>query len=893
METTNALSGVEITEESRYIDHTNATPFEENCAEIQRYLKKSIATVASEKRIVNQSAGQSMTTVLKYVDTSTTEEGIGEDEDVIGRLFKVKQYVAMVATEDDMYSFTPSMKSYVYSSLITASAAVSGASCPSSLQDGGNDSDNLRDIAVFFYGKCEREIYGYHRLSISYCVDAVRHYISYILEDVDRGNPLYYLDGLLSTFQRDISSFVHQSEITKTVFVELMESFVIPYAPLEVSGQVFNDHPVLQNTIEDLWFSNYDFSPYTDQSFALIVKAQWKDIKHSNIIENSKFSTFQPSKLTPECWSVRLSYDPNTRALPLSRCLRKLFALYLFGQNISEKYSVSEFHKSISVLNTESSVSSSAFQNTKRMATDLSQSTRNVLDYMFDNASILTEKSDFEEYLMKLNARFLWVKREEIESVGLIPWNWLKELGAAPVGSWLSLAAIYVGSKDSLYEMLDIWQEFVRDLRVHQESSVPIARLYPPTPIGNGGNDGNASCNDFNYRSEQEKCHELFWDDIMTQKRKHGTPFSLPDRTKSVMYHKLQLLQMCILCKDESVHTTVELKKDDLTYLRKAGIVIPDLLRRMPPTRDFQLQQQVIADHVSNGEKDSDINVDHPLLKWQITHPAIVADCRAFKALNSEAAFEDFLEFYKSTSLINALDEEDSDHHNVLLKIFNACDAMHTREQKPLFKASMEGEKVLNYMESISVTSMASEFLQNAMVTVHFLLCHTHADLKYYPCFNEQIQLLVTAVENAVKLLKQDTSPDHNAATTLQAIDRVCQETENLEDLIHKLKFLSTATEMPHEVIEKLCTTNGEVIAETIQEAEVLLGMAKNAPMTDGISEWRSLDGRALRDPTSKTYILSIYNDDFSRKEKVHFMRADLGENSLRISTLKTEYMHY
>ena len=98
---------------------------------------------------------------------------------------------------------------------------------------------------------------------------------------------------------------------------------------------------------------------------------------------------------------------------------------------------------------------------------------------------------------------------------------------------------------------------------------------------------------------------------------------------------------------------------------------------------------------------------------------------------------------------------------------------------------------------------------------------------------------------------------------------------------------------MPHEVIEKLCTTNGEVIAGTDQEAEGLSGMAKNAPMTDGISEWRSLDGRALRDPTSKTYILSIYNDDFSREEKVHFMRADLGENSLRISTLKTEYMHY
>ena len=280
MEITAALSGVEITEESRYIDHTNATPFEENCAEIQDYLTNFTSTTASEKRMVYHSAGQSMATALKYVDTGTIQgddrgNEYYESEDIVGHLFNIEQYIAVIATEDDMYSFTPSMKSYVYSSLITAAAAVSGSgsSSSSSLQNDSNDSATLRGLAVFFYGKCEREIYGYQRSSVSYCVDAVRHYVSYIIEDVDHENPLYYFDGLLSTFHRDISSFVSQSEMTKTIFVDLTESFVIPYAPLEISGQVFNDHPVLQNTIEDLWFSNYDFSPYTDQSFALIVNA--------------------------------------------------------------------------------------------------------------------------------------------------------------------------------------------------------------------------------------------------------------------------------------------------------------------------------------------------------------------------------------------------------------------------------------------------------------------------------------------------------------------------------------------------------------------------------------------------------------------------------------------
>ena len=903
MEGTTALSGVEITEESRYIDHTNATTFEEHCAEIQGYLTDATAAFASEKYLSYHSAGQSMATVVKCVDLRKVE-GItrmndeSEAKDVVNELFQVKQYVAVVATEDDMHTFTPSMKSYVYSSLITAAAAISTGSCSAPLQSGGEDSIDHRSLPVFFYGKCEHEIYGYHRQPISYCVDAIRHFISYVLDDIDRESPLYYFDGLLSTFYRDISNFVNQGEVTKTVFVDLIERFVIPYPPLEISGQVFNDHPVMQNTIEDLWFSSSDFSPYTDQSFALTVNAQWKNVKHSSIIENSRFSTFHPSKLSPECWCVELLSDLDMeRALPLSRCLRKLFTLYLFGKSGSRKTSVSEFLKS-----EDSGMSSEVFRKTKFMAAVLSPNTRGIVDDMIENASTLTDKSDFEEYLMKLNARFLWINRGGLENLGLTPWNWLKDLGAAPVGSWLSLAAIYVGFKDSLFQMLDIWQEFVRDLRIHQESGVPIARLNAPIPIDNGESGVSLNQDEFDGKSETEYCHELFWGDIVTEKRSRGTPFVFPDSGKSIMYQKLQLLQMCILCKDESVYTSIELKNNDAAFFDKAGIIVPKLMRRMPTTHDSQLQQQFMAETVNSGEKDA--SVDHPLLKWQVSHPAVVADCRAFKAVNPEAPFEEFLSFYEITSLVKAAkigfqDDRNVDlYREVLRSIFDACDGMPTEEQKPLFKASMEGEKILHYMESISIISMASELLQNAMVAIHFLLCHTHSDLESYSSFCECTQTLEASIKAAVSHLKTDVSlfdeVDSSSVcqTTLFAIDKVCEDTQKLEDLICKLKFLSTATELPNRLIEKLSVVSTSVKADTNEEAEILLGMAKYSSSGE-TSEWRSRDGRALREPTLKSYMMTIYGDDYLQEEKVHTMRADLKKNTLRVSSMRTEYAYY
>ena len=86
-------------------------------------------------------------------------------------------------------------------------------------------------------------------------------------------------------------------------------------------------------------------TPYVDGAFVVTVSACWQDVKHTNIIENARFSTFHPLKLPSRGWTARLQPKPQSASdpaplspshshattTPLSRCLRKLFTLYILG----------------------------------------------------------------------------------------------------------------------------------------------------------------------------------------------------------------------------------------------------------------------------------------------------------------------------------------------------------------------------------------------------------------------------------------------------------------------------------------------------------------------------------------------------------------------------------
>jgi hypothetical protein len=510
----------------------------------------------------------------------------------------------------------------------------------------------------------------------------VKHYLSKVFEDVTVEHPMYYFDGIITQFFKQLSDYSNTAE--KLVLVSLVESYYIDEVPILESNPNGNIpiimHPVTLNTLEDLWFPGFDPSSYTGHYARIAVRLNWTAMKHTNIIENSRFSTFQPQKLPPQCWSAEIisNTEDVDASFPLSLGFRRLLVLYILGVSCKERSSVPDIMTSLSnILSVNSCVD---FITAKRYAENLSNGTIRVFDDLMKSSGLnggLPIQSD-NDYLMKLNARLLWVNRKEYETLSeMLPWEWQKQLGSAPVGSWMSLASVYIASQRTVFDMVTLWISFVQDLRQHYETDVSIQRLYPPTPIDNSCTCASPIRNNDKSRSVLDK---LYWDDIIDKKRLEGCPFSLPDNSKSIPYQRVEMLQMCIVTKEEPTFTSVVSSiSSSSTMLASHDFEVPRVLRRLPVTGDSYFQRLQMSTSVELSSEDGS---PPPLLRWQVSHPAIVADCRAFKAQNPNAKCEDFIAFYIALSGPDFVIGEEL--QQVLVNIFPVCDSILTEEQKPV-----------------------------------------------------------------------------------------------------------------------------------------------------------------------------------------------------------------
>jgi hypothetical protein len=140
-----------------------------------------------------------------------------------------------------------------------------------------------------------------------------------------------------------LSQYADDSEtVSKTVFVNLEECYAadektipIPQPPSSSGKTTSSMHPVTQFTIEDLWHPHFESNPYTGKNFTFIVRAKWRGLKHSNVIENSRFSTFQHSKLPPFSWSAELLVPRDVNDFPLSKGLRRLLVILILGDIVT------------------------------------------------------------------------------------------------------------------------------------------------------------------------------------------------------------------------------------------------------------------------------------------------------------------------------------------------------------------------------------------------------------------------------------------------------------------------------------------------------------------------------------------------------------------------------
>ena len=186
------------------------------------------------------------------------------------------------------------------------------------------------------------------------------------------------------------------------------------------------------------------------------------------------------------------------------------------------------------------------------------------------------------DLLMRVFSRSLWV--DEMSATGSESdnnfmgdenskecqiWNWLKHcltgdpdknsqcMLSAPVGSWFSLVSVYTSSLESIKAMVTFWLQCIEEVRVHWENKVPIPRLSPPVPIIKLKNQQTSEVeeNDIDNTSSESLGSvwlEPLWDDLVLKYRKSMTPFDLPDLLQNLPYQKLQMINMCIICGEES-----------------------------------------------------------------------------------------------------------------------------------------------------------------------------------------------------------------------------------------------------------------------------------------------------------------------------------------------------
>lgn len=467
-------------------------------------------------------------------------------------------------------------------------------------------------------------------------------YESVVQESVGRKHQLYYLDGLLRLFGSKLWNFSYGNIAISDELVVISVWEMYDYLPTKnssasiyvltsnVTSLTNRTHPAIQSTLDDL--SAGFAALYSETSMSLGVdritlQLCYKDMKQGSVVDNDYYTTLLPSKLPPKAFvahaefaspsSIRTiqSPDPNS-ACVYSSALRRLLALYICCKTAKKGMPLRSFTtidggNASEIINIEKA-NSIAYVLSKecRRSVELLCATATA-EYIHNPPN--NSGNHQNDLLMRIFSRSLWIDSPadgpwstlnvngseksqhtsdpspftlaeethlKLKSHDKIAWDWLGRANAAPVGSLLSLSAIFMSSLNDITMMATLWQDFVRELRIHWENRIPIPRLYPSVPITveNGPTTStrtNSSSNrsrslssnppyeninkeipkaivPLNYGVDQwiDTSNEVYepmwvsplWDDVINKGIKKGIPFSLPNPTQNLAFQKLQVL---------------------------------------------------------------------------------------------------------------------------------------------------------------------------------------------------------------------------------------------------------------------------------------------------------------------------------------------------------------
>ena len=732
------------------------------------------------------------------------------------------------------------------------------------------------------------------------------YYESALMEGVVAKHNLFYVDGLLGLYGLKLSEFSNGSvslagglglvNVIEHYFYRLTENdrFLIRSVAYNTDSKKLKLHPEIKSCIEDMAAAFPDRDDMSASLNKLVVKVDYGVRRfgrgYDQVDDNEFYTTLHPSVLPFECWEVHAEFLPlrNGRDLEpqgLAFCLRQLLALYIAGKCCPSGQTV------INMSGKNGHAPAIDRAKALSIATVLSIRSRDAVSavcsnsqtqYVDENGQTIGSSGSIpQDLLMRVFSRSMWIDIDETSSsdgggekstahspgdessttfgaaeksysygISTSPWNWMVDLNSAPVGSWLNLVALFSGSLPDFTSMCFFWAECCHQLRVHAETGVPVPRLHPPQPVS--GSSVTSGVHLFPEKN-LELWQRSLWDDVLEDRALKRMPFSLPDTDRCLIFQKLQMLQLCIMCGDEEVTVNTTGKGKELAVLKEASSLHkqePRLQRRLPMTTDMNAHSQYIQDKLTSGKSRS--GAENPLLRWQVSLPSVVSDTRSFKAVNANASFDEFLKWYSPCAVpIDTLKE-----------IFSHCTPALAVEQNALFKAEKEIERVLGYLESLNPCQLTAEMLCTAMISMHMVLYFDVMDSISSSDTNSiHCQLLFSLrnqIEVAIKMIREDVpslqdSPNESVSQhALLAVDKVCSTIQNLEETKARADSCRVHFQQNQRLRSEL-SLHGQTCAETTEEANHLFTLSKNASRGENHT-WHSVDGRELGAPDVKNF---------------------------------------
>jgi hypothetical protein len=456
------------------------------------------------------------------------------------------------------------------------------------------------------------------------------------------------------------------------------------------------------------------------------------------------------------------------------------------------------------------------------------------------------EATDLEvEAIMRLFASALYVAptdSSDASAYETTPEQMREWLGQTPpVGGFVSLLATIVAGMRDPNGMARVWTTCLSQLRLQWERGIPVARLCPPVALQDMDAASPSACREDGLALSD--C--MLWSDVEARLHARGLSLVLPDCASSLSHQKLQMLGLCIQCKDEAYCVKPSIPgADQLDY------EVPALMRRRPPTKDkvdlkdFVLRQEGTAATLSAANLEASKN------------DVLVSDMRAFKATNPSASLDAFCHFHTRGK------PERLDAGAVALwkRLWEGCEAQPVSEQKRLFNAESEAEQALSYLERLSPATLASEWLVAFLSTAHFMIRHDATFRRLAKYISTEAEAFEKACTSAIVALRED---DHDSQgeggeglasdsavsqDLLLTVDTACAHIEQMQGfLLHMSQLGKFALIYPRLAVE-LCL-RGSATPECDTELEALRALAETVGGETRENAWYMRSRRELAHP--------------------------------------------